>query len=411
MHAKRRLAVVAVSLFALAITVAAAATFQTQRTPNVDSAGNILSAIAALASNDVWAVGFSGNSTGVNEAKTLTEHFNGTTWSAVHSPNPNPNGCFNPSFALTAVAPVATNDVWAVGYRNTDQTCTTLFQPLIFHWTGTAWQDTANPLLSAGGNNALNGVAALASNDVYAVGYQTGPLEAVQTLVEHWNGANWSVMPSPNANSTGNVLSGVSAGNPADIWAVGNQVAPNVPVLTLTEHWNGSAWSVVPSPNPVTGNSLDQNVLTAVVNLAPNDVTAVGYTLDFNTQRVLTLIEHWDGTAWSVVPSPNPSTASGALNKLTSVAALSPSNIYAFGFFSNSTTGGQPLSLALHFDGASWSTISAPTPGRAQQLFGAAALASTRDLWSVGGSAIHGIDPESGALQLPRTLAIFSATP
>ncbi|PWU03301.1 MAG: hypothetical protein C5B51_19140 [Terriglobia bacterium] len=396
---------------AAAMTVAAAAMFQTQRTPNVDSAGNILSAVAALASNDVWAVGFSGNSTGFNQAKTLTEHFNGTSWSVMSSPNPNPNGCANPSFALTAVAPASHSDVWAVGYRNSDQTCTTLFQPIIFHWNGSAWSDTANPLLSPAGNNALNGVVSLASNNVYAVGYQSGPLEAVQTLVEHWDGVSWSVVPSPNANSTGNVLNGVSAVNPSDIWAVGDQVAPNVPVLTLTEHWNGSAWSVAPSPNPVTGSDLDQNVLNAVVSLAPNDVTAVGFTLDFNAQRVLTLIEHWNGTSWSVVPSPNPSTASGALNKLTSVAALSPSNIYAFGFFANSSTGGQTLSLALHYDGVSWNTISAPTPARAQQLFGAAALSSTRELWSVGGSAIHGIDFETGTLQLPKTLAIFTATP
>jgi hypothetical protein len=395
----------------MAGVLGAAATFQTQRTPDVSSAGNVLSAVAAAAPNDGWAVGFSGNSTGLNEAKTLTEHFNGTAWSVVPSPNPNPNRCSSPSFALTAVAPVSQNDVWTVGFRNSDQTCTTLFQPLIFHWDGSTWSDTPNPLLSAAGNNALNGVVALASNNVYAVGYQSGPQEAVQTLVEHWDGANWSVMPSPNANSTGNVLNAVSAVNPADMWAVGDQVAPKIPVFTLTEHWNGATWSMVPSPNLVTDSDLDQNVLLSVVSLAPNDVTAVGYALDFNLQRTLTLIEHWDGSSWSVVPSPNPDTAAGSLNKLTSVAALSPSNIYAFGFFANGSTNGQPMSLALHYDGTSWSILSAPTPARAQQLFGAAALSSARDLWSVGASAIHGIDPETGTLQLPRTLAIFSSNP
>ena len=48
---------------------------------------------------------------GVNGSGTLTEHWNGTAWSVVASPNA---GTIN---SLQSVAAVSANDVWAVGYR------------------------------------------------------------------------------------------------------------------------------------------------------------------------------------------------------------------------------------------------------------------------------------------------------
>ncbi len=398
----------------LAATLAAAQTasiFAVQPTPNVSVQGNVLSAVTSIAPDDVWAVGFRGNATNYNQARTLAEHYDGKAWTFVPTPNPNPGNCPDPSLALTGVATVASNDVWAVGFRNQNFTCTSLFQPIAMHWNGTAWTYAFTPPLSRAGNNALNAALALGPADVWAVGYQSGPLQAVQTLVEHYNGSSWSVFPSPNANSTGNVLNAIAAVSPTDIWAVGDQVAPNLPVLTLTEHYDGTAWTVIPSPNPVTSGTLDQNVLTGVIVLAPNDVTAVGYILDFTRQRKLTLIEHWDGSKWSIVPSPNPSTASGSLNILNAIAAISPTNIYAFGYFSNGSTGGQTLTLAVHYDGRSWTVVPSPTPARAQQLFGAASLPSANQLWSVGGFSIPGINFEFGFLQLPKTLALHTASP
>jgi len=65
-----------------------------------------LSATAAIADNDIWAVGqiAGSNSSGV----TLAEHFDGTRWSVV--PTPSVGGG-----AFASVAALASNDVWAVG--------------------------------------------------------------------------------------------------------------------------------------------------------------------------------------------------------------------------------------------------------------------------------------------------------
>src|SRR5437868_2907408 len=104
---------------------------------------------------------------------------------------------------------------------------------------------------------------------------------------------NWLVVASPNVGPGRNVLQGVAAVSSSDVWAVGSSEADtNAPLHTLVEHWNGSAWSVVSSPN----RGPDNNNLTGVAALSANDVWAVG-------SDGKTLVEHWNGSAWSIVPS------------------------------------------------------------------------------------------------------------
>ena len=103
---------------------------------------------------------------------------------------------------------------------------------------------------------SLSGVAAVSTNDVWAVGYHGDPYyNPIQTLIEHWNGTAWSVVASPNEGTNNNELHGVAAVSPNDVWAVGFYTdSSGAHGQTLVEHWNGSAWSVVPSPNRGTGN-------------------------------------------------------------------------------------------------------------------------------------------------------------
>jgi hypothetical protein len=84
-------------------------------------------------------------------------------------------------------------------------------------------------------------------------------------------------MPTSNANQNGNSLNAVSATSPTDIWAVGSIVdqATNTN-QKLIEHFDGVQWSVVPSPSPLTGD-LDQNILNSVVAVSPTDITAAAF--------------------------------------------------------------------------------------------------------------------------------------
>ena len=124
-------------------------------------------------------------------------------------------------------------------------------------------------------------------NDVWAVGTSTNNSHINKTLIEHWDGTQWSVVPSPNGRSSNNFLGEVSAASANDIWTVGAYNNTNNVSLTLIEHWNGSKWSIVPSPNFDLGN----NYLTGLTVVSTNDVWAVGgYANSGNINR--TLIEH-----------------------------------------------------------------------------------------------------------------------
>ena len=373
--------------------------------PSPNGRGNTLNAVTALAANEAWAVGFQ-NDNQLNGARTLTEHWDGANWNVVPSPNPGSTaGCRgqNTGNVLNAVAAVSRVNVWAVGFSFD---CTSVEKPMILHFNGSAWRAVPGPALLKN-NAALNSIAVVAANNIYAAGYQPAANGAVLTLVEHFDGHAWSVVPTPNANETGNVLTAISANSPSDIWAVGDQVAPNVPVNTLALHFDGTMWSVVPTPSPVSGSGLDQNVLTSVRAVSADDVTAVGFTLDFIHQQELTLVEHWDGAAWTVMESPNVSTESGAVNTLLGVSG-SANNLYAVGFYGNPATAGQPQTLVEHFDGVSWSVVASPTRDLAQHLNAVFSLPNSPNVWIVGASAPSGVQVETGLLQAPRTLVLFT---
>jgi hypothetical protein len=384
---------------------AQASLFTVQKTPSPNLHGNSLNAVAAVSTTDAWAVGYQ-NDNNLNESRTLIQHWNGTSWATVQSPNPgNTAGCRNSNTGnvLNAVAAVNANDVWAVGFSFT---CTSLLKPMVLHWDGAKWSAVSTPKLNTNDNAALNGIVAISDNNIYAVGYKPATNGAVQTLIEHWDGSTWKVVPTPNANSTGNVLTSVSATSLNDIWAVGDQVAPGIEVRTLALHFNGSSWSVVPTPNPVGGSSLNQNVFTSVVAVAPDDVTAVGFTVANLTE--LTMAQHWDGKSWSIVSTPNKSTAQGSFNTLRGITAVSATDIYAVGYFANAGSSGQQLTLILHFNGINWSIIKSPSKGIAQQLNGTFALPDATDVWVAGAASTNGTDPESGFLQVPLTLVLFA---
>src|SRR5207253_8357133 len=135
----------------------------------------------------------------------------------------------------------------------------------------------------------------VSANDIWAVG-DFSVSSIYQTLAEHWNGTSWSIVSSPNIGTNSDRFLGVSAVSANDVWAVGTYSTDGTNFLTLTQHWNGSAWSVVASPNP----STVRNILNAVAAVATNDVWAVG---NYNT-TMHTLTEHEHSTKRNVAGNP-----------------------------------------------------------------------------------------------------------
>jgi hypothetical protein len=108
----------------------------------------------------------------------------------------------------------------------------------------------------------------------------------------------WSVVPSPSPG-TSTFLYGVSCAPAGTCTAVGTKsIGVGFVPRTLIESWNGTSWSVVPSPSPGSGDGFG-----GVSCVSAAACTAVGFYSVGNDHK--TLIESWNGTSWSVVPSPN----------------------------------------------------------------------------------------------------------
>jgi hypothetical protein len=350
------------ALTALFLQRVSAADWQVIPSPNGPRQVNELHAVSALSENNVWAVGVSYN-TERTLSSSLIEHWNGSRWSVV--PSPNPSGTLN---ILYGVAAVASNDVWAVGYAATASS-----GAVIMHWNGSVWSVVPNPPSSIFMSNLL-ALAVISANDIWAVGSgRIGDEDATLTL--HWNGTAWSFVSSPNVTpEVDNTLSGVAAIASNDVWAVGTQQPTSLTdPHTLILHWNGSAWNIVPSPNDG-GDNVDNHLLAAAA-VASNDVWAVGFS-GFGT-----LAEHWDGSEWRVVPTP------GIANReplfLAGIVALASNNVWTVGE-SFQTSRSLSRTLTEQWDGTQWSVVQSPNVGSDHNELFALDATPGGTLWAVG---------------------------
>jgi hypothetical protein len=310
--------------------------------------------VAALAPDDIWAVGATGSSF---SNQPLVLHWDGQAWSVVPSPNPG----FRHNY-LSGVAALRLDDVWAVGGVSMGVGTS---QVLILHWDGRQWSLVPEPGLGPG--YTLTAVAGVAPDDVWAVGHS-----GVHALALRWNGTQWNRVPIPQPGSS-STLTGVAVPAADDAWAVGYYTsAGTYHERTLILHWDGIAWSQVPAPNPG-----DMNYLHGVAATAADDVWAAGYaTIDGSGEP---LLAHWDGARWSVVPGP---TNEGGL--LYSVTARARDDAWAVGTAGRTT-------LTLHWDGQAWTRVPSPSSSSdLNLLWGVAAVEA--EVWAVGAYNIPSYD-------------------
>lgn len=150
----------------------------------------------------------------------------------------------------------------------------------------------------------------------------------------------WRTMPSANPGTFNDQLFGIAAVSASDIWAVGDEGdQAGGPNFTLTEHWNGSVWTIVPgyADQP---NSLWPQAATAVSGT--QQVLSVGYETIPNTN--ITLATRWNGTTWTRIQTDSPSST---ISRLFGVTALSSSNAWAVGSYIPPATSA-PTLMRLH---------------------------------------------------------------
>jgi len=339
-------------------------------TPRTASRGfeDGLSAVAAVSASDAWAVGIWHNPAG--HEQTLTEHWNGSHWRIITSPNPAGRGADN---ELDAVAATSRSNAWAAGQFWNGAN----WQPQIEHWNGKAWRVVKTP--DPGGHAARDGLTAVTAtspSSAWAVGeYAAGSTE--RALILRWNGRAWRQAASPNPGGThGSVLNAITAVSPSSIWAVGEYWTATAE-KTMVLHWGGRLWRQVASPNA--GGGSPGSALAGIAFGSKSRAWAAGsYFTASSVQQTLT--EHWNGRRWRIVASPDPG-GPAQTNELVAIAAAGP-QAWAVG---NASSGHTYFPLALRWNGTSWKvcTVSLPA-GTVGGAFWGAGPAPSGKAWAVG---------------------------
>jgi hypothetical protein len=272
----------------------------------------MLRSVSGSAPDDVWAVG----TTTTTPNHTLVEHWDGHHWSLV-------SDAVSGKGMLNGVIALARDNVWAVGTAND--------HALIEHWDGHQWNIALNANL-AGQSDDLLSISASSPHDLWAVGtslkvnydfHGYGVSLNLSSMgsgvILHGDGQNWQVVSGQGPSTQMAMLNGVTALAPNNVWVVGaafqGGLLSGLQVKTLAEHWNGSQWSVVPTADAPNAFS---SYLTGVTATSANTVWAVGGS--FTGSHFASLIEQWDGSHWNLVPAPN--AADGRQHMLLGAASV-----------------------------------------------------------------------------------------
>jgi hypothetical protein len=278
----------------------------------------------------------------------LVETWNGTAWS--FAPSPSPAG----DTQLESIACPSRTSCVAVGHSGPagNPSAARAFAEV---WDGSSW--TVVPVPSPGIPSGFQAIDCTSALSCIAVGSSSSATNGyASALAESWDGTRWSIAVTPHApKSYVSLLHSIVCLGPSICTAVGsysnNFDSDNPDARTLVESWNGSTWSIVPSPNP--GNGY-HSVLLSITCASRTACVAVGdYSArgDFYKADEQSLMEVWGGTVWSVVAAASQGTAGQSL--LNSIACASPLTCIAVG--SISTGADQDAkSLAESWNGTSW---------------------------------------------------------
>ncbi len=297
-------------------------------------------------------------------SSTLVEHWNGSKWAIV--PSPNPKGSTDVEL-ISVSCPTATS-CFAVGYTSSSQS----EQALIERWNGKTWSIMASPTVPSAEIAELTSVSCAAANDCEAVGVALTRTTA--PLIEHWNGSRWSIAASASAGTALLILRGVSCVAATDCTAVGGSetiTGSSFTVKPVVEHWDGTKWSIVPSAKPA---NVPLSILFNVSCSSATDCIAVGIDARSELGSNQPLAEHWNGTAWTIVKTPVPS---GTIDtELAGVTCRTASRCYAVGGYA---TAAGSKTLIERWNGTAFSVVASASPGdgSATALSGVACPTST----------------------------------
>lgn len=251
------------------------------------------------------------------------------------------------------VAGTGPNNVWAVGYWSDvpPPFQGSAIRTLILHFDGEVWSVVPSPSPDpdpATPFNQLDGVAVVSANDAVAVGSYS-PVGAIsQALSMRWDGSTWSEMSSPSSPG-GSAFSAAEASRQGSVWAAGLIQSGTSLSRGLLARRIGNGWQTLVSPQVGTRT----NTFRGLAALRDNSLWCVGNWGNTAGQFRI-LLQKWNGSSWTTFNVPSP----GAIDSLEDIVAFSDTNVYAVGYWYHPIEGTQPL--IMHFNGAGWTQVQLP---------------------------------------------------
>jgi hypothetical protein len=357
------------------------------------AADHSLAAVACTDASNCWAVGDYGPNDVIYSG--LVEHWNGAKWVSWKAPNP------TTATALYGVSCVTASDCWAAGSASSGPPSDS-YSPVAEYWDGHVWQ-AATPLSPSAFSSfdavdctsrtncwyvgssyglalierwadvtnkgpewfveitpsprgvtrsSFTSVTCATASDCWAMGYYRNSSNVDRALAERWNGSKWTLEPTPNlSGSTLSILDGVACTSRTNCWAIGYYANRSDVDAALAEQWNGTKWKVKAIPGA------SRSVLNGIACTGSKNCTAIGYY--GRGSDIFTLAEQWNGTKWKQERTPNPSRLT--LSELNGIACPKISACWAVGD-SGKTQQTPSLTLAEHGNRTKWGLVRTPNP-------------------------------------------------
>src|SRR3954452_23332128 len=282
-------------------------------------------------------------------------HRAGPGWIASYTSDYTPPGSYNGYGAgsghagqMTAIVPLAADDVLAAGYTFRDPGLSYATDPVMLRWDGSSWSTWDHQPDGGTGGFEITDMAASADDDVWLKG-TVANTRAPFEQIRHWDGHTWSTV-------TGRGLPYEWSGDvmliDSTAWLVGHDI----------EHGGAfiASYQAATTSRPakwVAGDYARSGGFISGFVTSDDDAWAVGSTGESDSPKSSPLVAHWSHGRWRIVATPD--LAGG----LFAVAATGRGDVLAVGADAKTK---RQSAIAMRYDGQRWRAI--PVPPTAERL-------------------------------------------